>query len=1311
MQREKLRNLVVLKPMPRDVTLSLSRSFEDARETVDTYWFTDTIRESFVRILELIAQGRGQGYWIEAEYGAGKTHFLAALACLLAHTDDETLWDLVKDDQVRNYRRRLASARLFPVVLSLKGQSGVDERAGRILLSVLEREGFGQALKRAGLQGQIQVTSTDELLAWFEGCQAGLRAAIERYVEASTGSGPRDFAAAYGRQALADVIRRYCEENHIQPLTSASVQERLVHIFNQLTSPSLASEGVAPYTGLLVVIDEWEFWGRLHPAGTSEAAHDEEVLETLSFVMAKDVGLPVVTLIGSQTAVPAKLRGGQRGDRFINMPLLKGAGEREYDAIVSYRIRDLDPERTPEINQYYDHYVGRFGFAKELDRERFFDVFPFQPRCFEVVRRVTARELPTARSGIYILHQTLNSEDALNRDALLTVSDLLNSRHLQEALSTSVYKEATAAYRAALEALPSLDLDDEDGPLAEKLLKTLFLWHLAFLEVPQPMSLTDLVEATLTSSDFLQDEDLVALVLDQISVLPQIEFRDSNASFVVAGVGVESFPVKFERFKRKISSRHEMRRAWRESLFLSSTVAGGEQSLFGQYEQDKATSSRVMHRRIEYPGELVVATRWRADYGQPLQVEDVHFRVVFLTQIEDVVPSDLQDPRIAVLMPGSLADDVYEAAKEYLAVQEMIEAYQNRVGKEAEEVRDQLQGRKRQEVVRNLLATQQRVYRAGQIVTQNDLGINAADVFSQPNNDRRLEYVVDKLLTGAYPHLPVNYGQLRKDFRASDAGKVFDGFFSPTPRKADESALGNYAVGLGLARTENPKRFAPDETGALSLIRQMLEDTDGGELATWRVYERLSGPLYGLPYALVSLYLLCFVRHSQEPVVNLHLKPGHPLRLRSGDAPPRDLLGRGNVVQLVCKSGLDRWFDLLAPTEDVWPLVVPFGRVLRDDLVVGMDANEVEQQQRGLSEALANLRARVAQTHRQVELLGAAFGSSLADDDQAALNRVESISRADTYQDLYDLLSETYSQPDALQEDMIKSERLSRLAESTAEIQTVKGYLDQVEPDVLAPELAGSRMAIQGQLSLQALAAQPHIWRSIQAQFESFRERYRSFYRIHHRDTYKAIKRIQDDLSGVPRRLRALELLNGVEALGHPLGQDLRDRYARIQASLGVCDMRVADVKVEMCPVCAACRLPLSRQAPVDEACGLRRDLDDALGEQLRRLKAEAIRKVLAESGTDRMERLVKAIELSSLDSLVDVLDQDLVDFIAETLEMQGVGTVPTNVLQRLADRYPALEERDVSAFIEELKRLLEEAFAAARAEHPDKRTIRISLK
>lgn len=1311
MQREKLQNLIVLKPMPRDVTLSLTRSFDDPQETVETYWFTDTIREYFERILDLAAQGRGQGFWIEAEYGAGKTHFLATLACLLAHADDETLWQQVKDDAVRNYRRRLAAQRLFPVVLSLKGQSSVDETSGHRLLNVLEREGFSQAVKQAGLQGKVQITSTDELLAWFEEREAGLRATIERYVEAETGTTPEDYASSYGRRALAETIRRYCDANDIQPRTSASVKERLLHLFNQLTSPGLVGKGIQPYTGLLVVIDEWEFWQRLHPAGSAAAAHDEEVLETLSFVMAKDLGMPVLTLVGSQTAVPAKLRGGQLGDRFINMPLLRDAGEREYDVIVSHRVRELEPERTPEINQYYDYYVGQFEFAKNLDRQTFLETFPFQPRCFEVVRKVTARDLPTARSGIYILHQTLDNAAALSRNTLLIASDLLHSPHLQEALSTTVYKEAAGAYRTALEAMPSLDLDEDDRPLADKILKTLFLWHLAYLEVPQPMSLTDLVEATLTSSDFLRKEDVIALVLNKMSVLPQIEFKDGNAHFIVAGVGVEPFFVKFDRFTRQVTDRHEMQRAWQDSLFFSPVETGGEPSLFGQFERDKRKSFKVTQRRIEYPGEVMIATRWRAEYGQPLQAENKHFRVVILTQIETVNSADLQDPRIAVLVPGALTNDEFEAAREYLAAQMMTDDYRHRVGQEAEEMREEIRLHKRPEVIRNLMGTQQRVFRAGRVVTQRDLGIDAAEVFSQPNNDRRLEYVVDKLLTSAYSNLPLAHGQLRRDFSAKDAGKIFDGFFSAHPGKAEESAMANYSVGLGLARAENPKRFVPEDAAAMKLIGQMLEDAGGGELATWRVFEKLSGPPYGLPYALINLYLLCFVRHNQDPVVNLILKPEHRLRLRSGDPPPRGMLSRGSVVQLAWNSSLERWLDFLAPTPDVWPQVVPFGRVLRDDLVVGMDISDVEEQQAKLAEVLVNLSDRVEGTTRQLDLLQSVFSRSLPPDDQQALSRVKVVSQADHYESFYTRLSETYTQPEALQEDVAAFERLSGLAAATAEIQTVKSYLDQMEPGALPPELVTERMAIQGQLNLGTLTAQPHTWPSIQAQFEQLRTRYRNVYQIHHRDTYKAIQQIREELADLPRRLNALKLLNGVEALGHPLSQDLASHYKNMTSQLKVCEMGVSDVNVQTSPVCEACRLPLSRQAPLDEAQRLHRDLEAALGEQLRRLKTEAIRKVLAQSEADRMTQLVKAIELSSMDGLVDVLDENLVTFIAETLELQGVGTVPTNLLQRLADQYPVLAKKDVPAFMKALNMLLEQAFADAQAQHPDKRTIRISLK
>ena len=625
MQREKLRNLLIPKPMPKDVTLSLTRSFDSPSETVETYWFTDTIREYFESILEFAAQGRGQGFWIEAEYGAGKTHFLATLGCLLANTKDEALWGKVRDDAVRNYRSRLASQRFFPVVLTLKGQSSVDPTAERMLLRVLENTGFGSALDRAGLTGSVQVTSTDELLAWHGSLEPDLRAAIERHVKTQTGFSSAEYAAGAGRAALAEVIRGYCDLTHIQPRTSATVRDRLVHLYNQLTSPSLAQKGVQPYTGLLVIIDEWEFWQRLHAGGTPEAAHDEEVLETLAYVLPKDLGMSVLTLVGSQTAVPAKLRGEQGGDRFISRPLLRGPAEREYDVIVSHRVRDLDPEREPELNQYYDYYCANFAFAKSLDQKTFANTFPFQPRCFEVVRHVTARDLPTARSGIYILHQALNAPGALDRDALLTVSDLLTSNHLNEALSNTVYRDAAGAYRATLEALPSLNMDGEDGQLAEKLLKTLFLWHLAYLEVPQPMALSDLVEATLTPSDTLRNEDLVELVLDQMSALPQVEYKEKRARFVVTGIDIQPFFVKFDRYRRQVTDRHQMQQTWQESLFYPATLTLGEASLFGQFELDKAQSAKVVNRRLEYTGEVVIASRWRAEYGQPLRADDKHY--------------------------------------------------------------------------------------------------------------------------------------------------------------------------------------------------------------------------------------------------------------------------------------------------------------------------------------------------------------------------------------------------------------------------------------------------------------------------------------------------------------------------------------------------------------------------------------------------------------------------------------------------------------------------------------------------------------
>src|SRR5215468_4260793 len=79
----RLQGLIRTKERP-ETTLSLETAIQQREQTVARYRFTPSIRDYFAEILSLATSDRGQGYWVQAEYGAGKTHCLAALAGLLS---------------------------------------------------------------------------------------------------------------------------------------------------------------------------------------------------------------------------------------------------------------------------------------------------------------------------------------------------------------------------------------------------------------------------------------------------------------------------------------------------------------------------------------------------------------------------------------------------------------------------------------------------------------------------------------------------------------------------------------------------------------------------------------------------------------------------------------------------------------------------------------------------------------------------------------------------------------------------------------------------------------------------------------------------------------------------------------------------------------------------------------------------------------------------------------------------------------------------------------------------------------------------
>ncbi len=474
------------------------------------------------------------------------------------------------------------------MIVSLRGMGEADAFAGRTLLDVILEEGFGQALSKAGLEGQIQVTAAEDYITWLErDTTPELRQAVEAYVRRDDRAGAARVPRLRRCGGAGALDRRL-----LQPECHAAAHRRQ----RQGTAgPCLSPIGrveAGRYDGVLVVIDEYEGWEKSH-ASPAARANDEDVLETLAYLLPRDLGLRVYTVVASQSAVPAKLRGSQGGDRFIQIPLLASQNERDYDVIVSRRVRGLNDDRAPEISEHYQHYRQHFEFAKNLREAEFRDVFPFQPRCFEIARRITARDLPTARSGIAIFYEAVNDQALLARTSLIRVADLLCSPHLtQDCLSAPVYKAAHGIYKDTRAALQDLGLEPEDMRLAEDILDTLFLWHVAYQDTPRPMSLKDLAQATLTTSDVLRAEDNVAYVLDQMRPLPQVQFESQQASFVPVGGGTPPTKI-FEKYRRDaLKNEYSVSAEWSKGLFLTTQETRGCGSVQRVHRRPGATSAR-----------------------------------------------------------------------------------------------------------------------------------------------------------------------------------------------------------------------------------------------------------------------------------------------------------------------------------------------------------------------------------------------------------------------------------------------------------------------------------------------------------------------------------------------------------------------------------------------------------------------------------------------------------------------------------------------------------------------------------------------
>ena len=215
-----LSKLISLKPEPQTTpSLALYIQKDKAKECVSEYHLTPALRAHFKRILESVVHRQGQGFWVQAEYGAGKTHFLAALVDLLMWRELD-LWSSLRDEELRNeYAAALSKVKMFPVAFSLRGMG--ESHGNDSLMRIFEeqiRESLN--LHDPELATQVKLTSAEIADSWYTNeANSVLKSAVNTFFQEEHSCTPEDFRSKQGLKKFGqELVRSTIPEGRLNRL-------------------------------------------------------------------------------------------------------------------------------------------------------------------------------------------------------------------------------------------------------------------------------------------------------------------------------------------------------------------------------------------------------------------------------------------------------------------------------------------------------------------------------------------------------------------------------------------------------------------------------------------------------------------------------------------------------------------------------------------------------------------------------------------------------------------------------------------------------------------------------------------------------------------------------------------------------------------------------------------------------------------------------------------------------------------------------------------------------------------------------------
>jgi hypothetical protein len=830
----------------------------------------------------------GQGYWIQAEFGSGKSHVLCCLAALAL--GDPGAWAVVDRKEKKSGRGKReslyrfweegiqaksakGSKGIFVIVKTLVGSGGgvvgLGEKGQRLSEYILDA---AKEQLQAELGKNLSLYPTEILADRF------LKLDLDRHrndlrkflrdprffeeiefedVDKFVQDIQQNKSPEYKRSCGNKLWRFYTEYLEVQPKIAMETEDVLKHLVE-----TILAEG---YSGVLLVLDEVSLF--MKDRDEDQRVDDEKTLVVLSNRLAKVENLPIWTVCAAQQAIESKMgvKNIIADDRLKLVKLLEE--DKDYYSIVLARVREIkDPGA---IANYYLHYKKGFTWPNSIGETEFEHFFPFHKPALEVLRAITF-ELTTARSAIHFMHQTLKHQIKQKGTELVRLWELFDEAVNYEEDPSGVHaglvaiktkKEAEyrayEACRRQIDAVTSGFLKVHRAR-AVQTIQTLFLYHAARTRQqglsPEEIANSVLIErqADATPEENIQHyESLAEALKKQVRQVAQTFDEEHKPLYrfdpVLAGVNSIA---EFQKARDEAESNKLLQQqAWDRLLTLKEwtvqtrqmklDLSAGVKSIFRDLGKGRTTISVVWKGR-ELEGQVSLQDLVRAanDFA-PLPAVDTEeseqdFAVYISTKPatqEAVVKliSRTKDPRVLFWTPAELTAEERARLLDFAAYCRLVESWQGKTSDDASTVINWVS-----ENLQTQLGIIQKIvdasYGRGRIDALDNMQMKFSVAGELVNV---ISPLVDKTLTSAYESRDIQFPP-NFVFRKEEAVKVINGIVKsgdiPKGAKPNQniSAAQNFGFGLMIMKKSAERKLDtsgnPYVQDLWSFVDSKLED-------------------------------------------------------------------------------------------------------------------------------------------------------------------------------------------------------------------------------------------------------------------------------------------------------------------------------------------------------------------------------------------------------------------------------------------------------------------------------------------------------